>query len=99
MDYIHRLAEGRRVWLTVNKHNTDSIQFYLRQGFVVVEDIVTDIGNGYVMDDYLMETRVTDQASSQRSSLGFDAIDLQFAHSCNVPKRQPTQDNLTPTTS
>ena len=43
------------LYLTVNKGNTDSIAIYRRSGFVVREEAVFDIGNGYVMDDYVME--------------------------------------------
>ncbi len=47
-----------RLYLTVNKGNTDSIAVYLKSGFVVREEAVFDIGSGYVMDDYVMEKRV-----------------------------------------
>lgn len=47
------------VWLTVNKHNAGSIAAYQRMGFVIVESIVTDIGGGYVMDDFRMEMKIT----------------------------------------
>lgn len=42
------------VMLTVNKHNIDSIAVYRQRGFTVREEKVFDIGNGYVMDDYVM---------------------------------------------
>ena len=48
----------RKLWLTVNKDNADSIAFYLDVGFVIAEPIVTDIGGGFVMDDYRMVKRV-----------------------------------------
>jgi diamine N-acetyltransferase len=52
-------ALGRtRLYLTVNKGNTDSIAIYLKSGFVVREEAVFDIGNGYVMDDYVMEKQL-----------------------------------------
>jgi GNAT superfamily N-acetyltransferase len=44
----------RKLWLTVNKHNP-ARHAYLRMGLVTTAEIVTDIGNGYVMDDYKME--------------------------------------------
>jgi diamine N-acetyltransferase len=47
-----------RLYLTVNKGNTDSIAIYRKSGFVVREEAVFDIGNGYVMDDYVMEKRL-----------------------------------------
>ena len=42
------------LWLTVNKGNLGSIEFYKKVGFEISEEIVTDIGNGFVMDDYVM---------------------------------------------
>lgn len=54
-------AHGRRVlYLTVNKGNLDSIAIYRRSGFEVREEAVFDIGNGYVMDDYVMAKRIAD---------------------------------------
>lgn len=47
-----------RLYLTVNKGNAGSIAVYLKSGFVVREEAVFDIGNGYVMDDYVMEKRL-----------------------------------------
>ncbi len=43
------------VYLTVNKMNARAIAAYEKFGFVRTESIVTDIGNGYVMDDYVYE--------------------------------------------
>ena len=40
--------------LNVNKHNASSIKAYERCGFMVREEVVVDIGNGFVMDDYVM---------------------------------------------
>ncbi|MBR3969632.1 MAG: GNAT family N-acetyltransferase [Ruminococcus sp.] len=45
----------KRVYLTVNKHNSHAIDVYKKTGFVVADTAVTDIGGGYVMDDYIME--------------------------------------------
>ena len=44
----------QRIILAVNKQNP-SYHFYLSQGFKVYEEGVFDIGNSFVMDDYLME--------------------------------------------
>lgn len=46
------------VWLTVNRHNTESVAVYKAAGFSVVREEVTDIGNGYVMDDFIMEKKI-----------------------------------------
>ncbi len=42
------------IWLTVNKGNVNSIEAYKKMGFKIIEEIVTDIGKGFVMDDYKM---------------------------------------------
>ncbi|MCL2591077.1 MAG: GNAT family N-acetyltransferase [Betaproteobacteria bacterium] len=41
--------------LAVNKHNERAIRAYNRYGFHVRDKIVTDIGSGFIMDDYVME--------------------------------------------
>lgn len=46
--------DNERIILNVNKYN-NAKDFYESQGFKVYEEGVFDIGNGYVMDDYLME--------------------------------------------
>lgn len=47
-----------KISLTVNKYNTNSIKAYEKMGFKNKEAIVQDIGNGYIMDDYLMEKEI-----------------------------------------
>lgn len=44
-----------RVWLTCNKYNSKSLNIYKKLGFIIINEIVTDIGNGFVMDDYVLE--------------------------------------------
>lgn len=44
----------KRLTLTVNKNN-NAKSFYESQGCKVYDEAIFDIGNGYVMDDYLME--------------------------------------------
>jgi len=61
MEFIEQLARRRGLavlWLTVNKGNP-SVKAYERLGFRVAADIVIDIGNGYVMDDYRMEKELS----------------------------------------
>lgn len=48
-----RLAGKKSVYLTVNKHNDRAIAVYKRTGFVITDEVVTDIGSGYVMNDYI----------------------------------------------
>ncbi|MDP2088667.1 MAG: GNAT family N-acetyltransferase [Flavobacteriaceae bacterium] len=44
-----------KISLTVNKYNTSSINIYEKIGFQNMGSIINDIGNGFVMDDYIME--------------------------------------------
>lgn len=59
----HVEAEARKrgirlVILQVNKRNEDSIAIYRNAGFQVREEAIFDIGNGYFMDDYVMEKAI-----------------------------------------
>ena len=40
--------------LTVNKYNSSSITAYEKMGFYKKREVVFNIGNGYIMDDYEM---------------------------------------------
>ncbi|MFI1743130.1 GNAT family N-acetyltransferase [Thalassobellus sediminis] len=44
--------------LNVNKYNTNSMLAYEKMGFVKTASTIEDIGNGFVMDDYLMEKQI-----------------------------------------
>lgn len=41
--------------LTVNRFNTNSINAYLKMGFENKGEVIQDIGQGYIMDDYILE--------------------------------------------
>ena len=47
--------QAGRLWLQVNRGNTQAIAAYRRYGFRIVESRVFDIGDGFVMDDHVME--------------------------------------------
>lgn len=49
--------EQKSIFLNVNKYNK-AIHFYDKLGFAKVKDEVIDIGEGYVMDDYVMEIAI-----------------------------------------
>ena len=58
LDFIEeqcRKMHIRELWLTVNKHNHIAINAYRRWEFHTTGAIITDIGNGFVMDDYIFE--------------------------------------------
>lgn len=61
MTHIEDRARGFRrptIRLNVNKQNLGSIEIYRRSGFTICEEAVFDIGNAFVMDDYIMEKRL-----------------------------------------
>ena len=57
---------ARELWLTVNRNNAGSIAFYERMGFRKTNELVTDIGGGFVMDDWRMAKGV----SAEEEGLG-----------------------------
>jgi len=50
--------KANSITLTVNKYNLDSIKVYEKMGFKNEGSIITDIGGGYVMDDYKMRLQI-----------------------------------------
>ncbi|HWR76498.1 MAG TPA: GNAT family N-acetyltransferase [Thiobacillus sp.] len=50
-----RRQQARHLWLQVNRGNTQAIRAYEKYGFQIVASRVFDIGNGFVMDDHVME--------------------------------------------
>lgn len=57
INYIAQQAQMQKqsaLVLNVNKYNMAQ-DFYRKLGFEIVKEEVIDIGNGYIMDDYLME--------------------------------------------
>lgn len=57
VDFIKNICRQEKldsIWLTVNRNNADTINIYKRLGFEIEKTQVTDIGGGYVMDDYVM---------------------------------------------
>lgn len=58
IEHIRQFASEnnlKAVYLTVNKHNDDTISIYRHMGFEVIDSVVSDIDNGFVMDDYIMQ--------------------------------------------
>lgn len=49
-----KTAGCKYIYLTVNKRNDSSVAIYKKWGFFVYEEAQTDIGGGYIMDDYIM---------------------------------------------
>ncbi len=45
----------RAIYLTVNKYNDLAIRAYKAAGFETIDSVETDIGDGFIMDDFIME--------------------------------------------
>jgi ribosomal protein S18 acetylase RimI-like enzyme len=61
LDFVISLSSQRQlqtIWLTVNRFNETAIDWYRRKGFAIVDEVKKDIGEGFVMDDYIMELTV-----------------------------------------
>lgn len=62
-EFIENEAKSRgltKTRLTVNRHNDISISVYKALGMHIAEEKKADIGNGFVMDDYVFEAQVND---------------------------------------
>ncbi len=55
---IAKANDQKSLLLNVNKYNQGAIAFYEYLGFVNIRAEVNDIGNGYVMDDYVFELKL-----------------------------------------
>lgn len=54
---LARRAEGVSLELNVNREN-NAVKFYKAAGFTVKETVDLDIGNGFLMNDYVMHKRL-----------------------------------------
>jgi ribosomal protein S18 acetylase RimI-like enzyme len=60
LNEVIRESNGlKTIYLTVYKDNKGPIGVYENFGFEIVDSAVTDIGSGFVMDDYIMEKDLT----------------------------------------
>lgn len=50
-----KLRGLNRIYLTCNRNNTDSLAVYEHWGFKKIREEKADIGQGYYMDDYILE--------------------------------------------
>ena len=60
IDFVIDLAKVRlfeKVTLNVNKFNK-ALSFYEKNGFNIVKDVDIEIGNGFLMEDFIMEKSI-----------------------------------------
>lgn len=58
LDYVahHALqSDNNALFLNVNKYNTKAINFYNKHHLFLAKEETIDIGNGFVMDDFVFE--------------------------------------------
>lgn len=58
IDNLSKSKNINKIYLHVNKNNNHSIEAYKKYGFKISEDKISDIGSGFVMDDYIMVKKV-----------------------------------------
>jgi RimJ/RimL family protein N-acetyltransferase len=62
LNFIEQFARRynlSKIELTVNKYNRQAIAAYQQLGFQIMQEAVFDIGAGFIMDDYVMQRRLT----------------------------------------
>ncbi|MGI6562147.1 MAG: GNAT family N-acetyltransferase [Clostridia bacterium] len=62
LEKVKNFAYGRKaqsIWLTCNKYNSLALSVYKKLGFEIIDSIETDIGEGYIMDDYVLEMKLS----------------------------------------
>lgn len=57
VESIAKKAENSHLILNVNRFNK-ALEFYKHKGFTIVEEVNIEIGNGYLMEDYVMEKKL-----------------------------------------
>jgi ribosomal protein S18 acetylase RimI-like enzyme len=55
LNHVVQALRPSQLSLRVNRKNYTAINFYFKHGFVIETIDVRDIGNGYLMDDFLMK--------------------------------------------
>ena len=58
LEQIAKDSNANKIWLTVNKNNSNVISIYQKMGFVIDAPLVQDIGGGFIMDDYKMVKKI-----------------------------------------
>ena len=54
VEYARQLGKSA-IYLTCNKYNRHSLDVYRAKGFYEIDSVQTDIGHGFIMDDYVLQ--------------------------------------------
>lgn len=63
IEILSQPMNARAISLRVNRGNTNAIGAYEKFGFIKTRELCSDIGGGFVMDDFLMTKSLTPQDS------------------------------------
>jgi len=66
MSFVENMAKKlglSKIQLGVNKYNVNTIQAYEKLGFKNIGPSITDIGGGFIMDDFKMEKVLSNKAN------------------------------------
>jgi ribosomal protein S18 acetylase RimI-like enzyme len=55
---IIKSDHGKFLHLQVNRNNFHALDFYKKNGFFIIKAIDMDIGNGFFMNDYILQKRL-----------------------------------------
>ncbi|WP_405567119.1 GNAT family N-acetyltransferase [Polaribacter sp. Asnod6-C07] len=58
LEYVNGFATDNgieKIELIVNQHNQNTIDIYLKNGFIIVESLINSFPNGHSVEDYKME--------------------------------------------
>lgn len=69
-----------KIELTVNKYNANSIAAYQKLGFEVVNEAVFDIGEGFVMDDFIMQRPISSPSWPAFNDKSMNSTTLKLQH-------------------
>jgi len=61
LSFLERLCKENwlgRIYLQVNKGNDLAIAVYKAKGFSIIKSATKDIGDGFIMDDFIMEKEI-----------------------------------------
>ncbi len=68
LDFVDRFTaenEIEKIELIVNRQNENTIAFYQKYGFKIIEPIINSFPNGYDIEDYKMEKIIVDQTKTE----------------------------------
>jgi RimJ/RimL family protein N-acetyltransferase len=54
LEELKKMIQPKKIRLTVNRNNFKSINFYFKNGFRIDSAAQFDIGDGFIMDDFIM---------------------------------------------